>query len=43
MHFTCDICSYQPSPFFVLDEVDASLDNINIAKVMHIIVNLVLA
>ena len=25
--------SYQPSPFFVLDEVDASLDNVNIAKV----------
>jgi structural maintenance of chromosome 1 len=24
--------SYQPSPFFVLDEVDAALDNTNISK-----------
>jgi structural maintenance of chromosome 1 len=31
----CTIClrSYQPSPFFVLDEVDAALDNTNVAKV----------
>lgn len=27
------IHSYQPAPFFVLDEVDAALDNTNIGKV----------
>lgn len=27
------IHSFQPSPFFVLDEVDAALDNTNIGKV----------
>ncbi|KAG8526869.1 uncharacterized protein KY384_008298 [Bacidia gigantensis] len=27
------IHSYQPSPFFVLDEVDAALDNANVAKI----------
>ncbi|KAJ3016082.1 Structural maintenance of chromosomes protein 1 [Thoreauomyces humboldtii] len=27
------IHSYQPAPFFVLDEVDAALDNTNVAKV----------
>jgi structural maintenance of chromosome 1 len=26
-------CSYQPAPFFVLDEVDAALDNTNVAKI----------
>ena len=30
------ICSYQPAPFFVLDEVDAALDNTNIGKVKAI-------
>jgi len=27
------IHSFRPSPFFVLDEVDAALDNLNVAKV----------
>merc|ERR1712071_491415 len=27
------IHSYQPAPFFVLDEIDAALDNTNISKV----------
>ena len=27
------IFSYQPAPFFVLDEIDAALDNTNIGKV----------
>jgi len=31
------LCSYQPSPFFVLDEVDAALDNTNVAKVANYI------
>ena len=26
-------CSYRQAPFFVLDEVDAALDNVNVKKV----------
>ena len=33
------IHSYQPAPFFVLDEIDAALDNTNIGKVASYIVN----
>jgi structural maintenance of chromosome 1 len=29
--------SYQPAPFFVLDEVDAVLDNTNVAKIANYI------
>ena len=29
------IHSYHPAPFFVLDEIDAALDNTNIGKVIH--------
>src|SRR5882757_7720150 len=29
--------SYQPAPFFVLDEVDAALDNTNVAKIANYI------
>ncbi|RIB12204.1 cohesin complex subunit psm1 [Gigaspora rosea] len=31
------IHSYQPSPFFVLDEVDAALDNTNVGKIANYI------
>lgn len=31
------IHSYRPAPFFVLDEVDAALDNVNVRKVCHYI------
>ncbi|KAI1485961.1 P-loop containing nucleoside triphosphate hydrolase protein [Biscogniauxia mediterranea] len=31
------IHSYQPSPFFVLDEVDAALDNANVEKIKNYI------
>ena len=33
------IHSYQPSPFFVLDEVDAALDNVNVMRVANYIKN----
>lgn len=33
------IHSYRPSPFFVLDEVDAALDATNVARVAHYIRN----
>ncbi|EDO49596.1 predicted protein [Nematostella vectensis] len=33
------IHSYQPAPFFVLDEIDAALDNTNINKVARHIIN----
>jgi len=29
----CGNFSFRPSPFFILDEVDAALDNLNVAKV----------
>lgn len=32
-HTACVIFSFRPSPFFILDEVDAALDNLNVAKV----------
>ena len=31
------LSSYQPAPFFVLDEVDAALDNTNVAKIANYI------
>lgn len=34
-HFVC--YSYHPSPFFVLDEVDAALDNTNVARIANYI------
>ncbi|KAH0846813.1 Structural maintenance of chromosomes protein 1 [Fonsecaea pedrosoi] len=33
------IHSYQPSPFFVLDEVDAALDNANVGKLVNYVKN----
>lgn len=31
------IHSYRPAPFFVLDEIDAALDNVNVKKVCNYI------
>ncbi|KAF3773284.1 Structural maintenance of chromosomes protein 1 [Nymphaea thermarum] len=31
------IHSYRPTPFFILDEVDAALDNVNVAKIARFI------
>jgi len=33
------IHSYMPAPFFVLDEIDAALDNTNIGKVIYTSLN----
>lgn len=33
----CLYFSYRPAPFFVLDEIDAALDNTNIGKVAEYI------
>lgn len=33
------IHTYRPSPFFILDEVDAALDNVNVNKVSNFIAN----
>lgn len=35
--FFYECFSYRPSPFFILDEVDAALDNLNVAKVARFI------
>lgn len=37
MFFFSFFNSYQPAPFFVLDEIDAALDNTNIGKVASFI------
>jgi len=33
LYVTILLFSYQPAPFFVLDEIDAALDNVNIKRV----------
>ena len=36
-HILHVLFSYRPAPFFVLDEVDAALDNTNVAKIANYI------
>lgn len=37
LFYLLNFCSFRPSPFFILDEVDAALDNLNVAKVASFI------
>ncbi len=35
--YVCVYASYRQAPFFVLDEVDAALDNVNVKKICNYI------